>query len=242
MKIRAFCLFVALLLPTVPALGQDQPSPADTAAKPAAKKERPAKVDSADFFYKWGNALCDSANYQMAVLKFKKAVILRHNFPEAWTEWGVALSNLGRNEEEFAKYQEAIKIDSAYGDAYFNWGTTLSAQQRFKEAADIFKKGIAAAPKYPKNYEGLGKIQNQTGFYSEAVKSFEKTLELNPANPWAFFYQSGCLARLKKKTESLAALEKAIQWGGDFYKTEAQKDGAFNSLWSDPDFKKMVGL
>lgn len=240
MKIPFACLFTALLTSAVLAQPQ-KPVAGDTAAQ-RVKPKSAVKVDSADFFFNWGKALCDSANYQMAVLKFKKAVILRHNFPEAWTEWGMALANLGRNEEEFAKYQEAIKIDSGYGDAYFNWGTTLAAQQRFKEAANLFKKGIAAAPKYPKNYEGLGKIQNQTGFYSEAVKSFEKTLELNPANPWALFYQSGCLARLKKKTESLAALEKAIQWGGDFYKMEAKKDGAFNSLWSDPDFKKIVGL
>ncbi len=238
MKIPVLVLTAALWY--LAALAQQQkPATGDTASQPA---KSTAKVDSADFYFTWAKALCDSANYRMAVLKFKRAVILRHNFPEAWTEWGVALANLGRTEEEIAKYQEAIKIDSAYGDAYFNWGTTLANYQQFKEATDIFKKGIAAAPKYPKNYEGLGKIQNQTGFYSEAVKSFEKTLELNPANPWALFYQSGCLARLKKKTESLASLEKAIQWGGDFYKMEAQKDGAFNSLWSDPDFKKMVGL
>jgi len=240
MKIPFACLLIALLASAAPAQEQ-KPAAGDTVIQPA-KRKAAAKVDSADFYFTWAKALSDSANYWMAVLKFKKAVILRHNFPQAWTEWGVALANLSRTEEEIAKYQEAIKIDSAYGDAYFNWGTTLAAQQQFKEAADIFKKGIAAAPKHPKNYEGLGKLQAQTGFYSEAVKNFEKTLELNPANPWALFWQSGCLARLKKKTESLAALEKAIQWGGDFYKMEAQKDGAFNSLRSDPDFKKMVGL
>ncbi len=241
MKIPFASLILVMLLSAVSA--QEQ-KPVDTVAT-SGKAVQPPPVkaaDSADYYIKWAKALCDSANYQMAVLKFKKAVILRHNFPEAWTEWGVALANLGRTEEEIAKYQEAIKIDSTYGDAYFNWGTTLANHQQFKEATDIFKKGIAAAPKYPKNYEGLGKVQNQTGFYAEAVKNFEKTLELNPANPWALFWQSGCLARLKKKTESLAALGKAIQWGGDFYKMEAQKDGAFNSLWSDPDFKKIVGL
>ena len=242
MRIRVFCFFVALLLPAVPAPGQNQPSPADTASKPAVKKDRPAKVDSADFYFKWAKALCDSANYQMAVLKFKKAVILRHNFPEAWTEWGVALANLGRSDEEIAKYQEAIKIDSAYGDAYFNWGTTLALQQQFKEAAGMFKKGIVAAPKYPQNYEGLGRLQTQTGFYAEAIKSFDKTLGLNPVNPWALFWQAGCWARLKKKTEALAALEKAIGCGGDFYKTEAEKDGAFNWLWNDKDFKKLIGV
>ncbi|HLG94106.1 MAG TPA: tetratricopeptide repeat protein [candidate division Zixibacteria bacterium] len=240
MKILTLILTVTLWFSTAPAQEQ-KPAAGDTAAQSA--KPRPAvKVDSADFYFAWAKALCDSANYRMAVLKFKRAVIIRHNFPEAWTEWGVALANLGRTEEEIAKYQEAIKIDSGFGDAYFNWGTTLTYHQQFKEAADIFKKGIAAAPKFPKNYEGLGKVQNLTGFYSEAVKSFEKTLELNPANPWALFWQSGCLARLKKKTESLAALEKAIQWGGDYYKMEAQKDGAFNSLWSDPDFRKIIGL
>ncbi|MCI0331425.1 MAG: tetratricopeptide repeat protein [candidate division Zixibacteria bacterium] len=240
MKIPTFILTALFWFSTAPAQEQ-KPAVGNTASQPA-KPKAPAKTDSADYYFTWAKALCDSANYRMAVLKFKRTVTLRHNFPEAWTEWGVALANLGRTEEEIAKYQEAIKIDSAYGDAYFNWGTTLAFHQQFKEAADIFKKGIAAAPKYPKNYEGLGKVQNQTGFYSEAVKSFEKTLQLNPANPWALFWQSGCYARLRKKTESLAALEKAIQWGGDFYKMEAQKDGAFNSLWSDPDFKKMVGL
>ncbi len=240
MKIPILVLTTALWFATASAQEQ-KPAAGDTAARPS-KPKAAAKVDSADYYFKWGTALCDSARYQMAVLKFKKAVILRHNFPEAWTEWGVALSNLGRIDEEFAKYAEAIKIDSTYGEAYFNWGTTLAAQQRFKEATDMFKKGIAAAPKHPKNYEGLGKLQSQIGFCEEAVKNLEKTLQLNQANPWAFFWQSGCYARLKKKAESLAALQKAIQWGGDFYKMEAQKDGAFNSLWSDPDFKKIVGL
>ncbi|MCI0406194.1 MAG: tetratricopeptide repeat protein [candidate division Zixibacteria bacterium] len=241
MKIPLACLLAATLL-SIASADEEKPAATLGTAGNAVQPPPTKEVDSADFYFKWAKALSDSANHRMAVLKFKKAVILRHNFPAAWTEWGVALANLGRTEEEIAKYQEAIRIDSTYGDAYFNWGTTLANHQQFKEAAEIFKKGIAAAPKFPKNYEGMGKVQNQTGFYADAVKSFEKTLELNPANPWALFYQSGCLARLKKKTESLAALEKAIQWGGDFYKMEAQKDGAFNAFRSDPDFKKIVGL
>jgi tetratricopeptide (TPR) repeat protein len=241
MKIPVLVLMASLCYAAALAQEQKPATTLETSGK-AVQPPSAKTADSADFYFKWAKALCDSANYRMAVLKFKRAVIIRHNFPEAWTEWGVALANLGRTEEEIAKYQEAIKIDSSFGDAYFNWGTTLANHQQFKEATEIFKRGIAAAPKHPKNYEGLGKVQNQTGFYAEAAKSFEKSLELNPANPWALFWQSGCYARLKKKTESLAALEKAIQWGGDFYKMEAQKDGAFNPLWSDPDFKKIVGL
>ena len=210
MKTPFACMLTAALALTASA--DEQKPVKELQMEGNAVQPPPTKTaDSAHFYFKWAKALCDSANYRMAVLKFKRAVIIRHNFPEAWTEWGVALANLGRTEEEIAKYQEAIKIDSGYGDAYFNWGTTLANHQQFKEATEIFKKGIAAAPKFPKNYEGLGKVQNQTGFYAEAVKSFEKSLELNPANPWAFFWQSGCYARLKKKTESLAALEKARQ-------------------------------
>ena len=234
-------LLTAALWFAIATAEEQKPAAGDTTAPPARPKAV-AKVDSADFYYLWAKALCDSANYQMAVLKFKKAVILRHNFPEAWTDWGVALANLGRADEELAKYREAIKIDSTYGDAYFNWGTTLAAQQQFKEAASLFKLGIVAAPKYPQNYEGLGRLQAQTGFYAEAIKSFDKTLRLNPLNPWALFWQAGCWARLKNKTEALTALEKAIGCGGDFYKMEAQKDGAFNWLWNDSDFKKLIGV
>ena len=43
------------------------------------------------------------------------------------------------------------------------------------------------------------------------------------------------------KTEALEALKWAIQYGGDFYKMEAEKDPAFGWLKPDRDFRKIVG-
>ena len=222
-----FRLLLPLLIALAPTMGQAQP------------KEPP--TDSADFYYRWAHALSDSGNYRMAILKFKKAVILRRDFPEAWTEWGVALANVGRREEEIAKYKEALKIDSTFGEAYFNWGTTLTQIGQTSEAIKVFKKGTAASPKFAKNYEGLGKIHAQMGEYQQALNNFQKSINLNSENPWAQYWAAGCWSNLKKKTEALAALQKAIFHGGDFYKMEAKKDAAFSWLKSDADFKKLIG-
>jgi len=223
----AFKLQWLLFLTLTPAIGLGQ------------IKKPPA--DSADFYYKWAHALCDSGNFRMAILKYKKAVILRRDFPQAWTEWGVALANVGRRDEEIAKYKEALKIDSTYGEAYFNWGTTLNKLGQVSEAIKVFKKGIASSPKFARNYEGLGKINAQMGEYQQALTNFQKSLKINPENPWANYWAAGCWSNLKKKTAALAALQKAIYHGGDFYKMEAKKDAAFFWMKSDTAFKKLIG-
>ena len=84
-----------------------------------------------------------------------------------------------------------------------------------------------------------GVILNRLGRYEDALQAYEKALELNPksANAW---FNMACSHSLKgNKDRALVWLRKAIDVDSS-YKEKAKTDGDFQSLWADPDFKKLV--
>ena len=74
----------------------------------------PAKsqpVLKAEDFYKLGNYLFASKNYQKALESYNKAIAIKPDYDYAWNNRGWSLENLKRYQEALESYDKAIKIN-----------------------------------------------------------------------------------------------------------------------------------
>jgi tetratricopeptide (TPR) repeat protein len=71
---------------------------------------------------------------EMALASFDRALTLRPDHAEAFSNRGIALHKLKRFEEALASYDRALKLRPDYAEALYNTGLTLHELKRFEEA------------------------------------------------------------------------------------------------------------
>jgi 2-polyprenyl-3-methyl-5-hydroxy-6-metoxy-1,4-benzoquinol methylase len=75
-----------------------------------------------------------------------KAIQIRPDYAEAYSNRGAALQELGRLDEAVESCDKAIKIRPDYAEAYSNRGAALQELGRLGEAAENYRKVISIAP------------------------------------------------------------------------------------------------
>ncbi len=125
-----------------------------------------------------------------------------------------------------------------------NWlfrGQVLEGAGRNEEALTAYQKSTTLTPENADSWQNLAGLHTKTGHFDEAISCFNKAVELAPNQP-VFIYNRGCCyCRKGDKENALADLRKAVNMNPQF-KSHAQTDSDFQSLWEDADFKKIVGL
>ena len=107
---------------------------------------------------------------------------------------------------------------------------SLREEWRFKE---ILKK--VQLSQFAGEYRNQMRQKDWTG----ALRTCDKLLAISPTNPTFPFIQARCLARMGKKDQTLAALDKAVKLG---FKNAEQmaKDPSFASLREEQGFKNAL--
>lgn len=81
-----------------------------------------------------------------AVTAFRKAVSLRADDPEAWSNLGATLHNLGRHAEAAAACRDALTHDPEWVDAHYNLGFAARALGDTATAEACFRRVLARVP------------------------------------------------------------------------------------------------
>ena len=66
--------------------------------------------------------------------RYEKAIELKPNYAEAYSNLGNALTNLNRFEEAVSSYETAIELKPNYAEANYNCGNALVNLYQFEEA------------------------------------------------------------------------------------------------------------
>ena len=85
-----------------------------------------------------------------------KAITLRPDYAEVYSNRGIALRDLKCSEEALAGYDKAIALRPDYAEAYYNRGVVLQDLKRSEEALAIYDKAIALKPDYAEAYNNRG--------------------------------------------------------------------------------------
>ena len=116
----------------------------------------------------------------LAVTKFKQALILDPNYAEVHYNLGVTLRELGQIEEAIKSYKNALRIKNAHPNAHYNLGNALLILKQYDDALEHFKSAVVFNPKFAQAYNNLGILNKQLGKDLEASKNFDKALSIKP--------------------------------------------------------------
>jgi len=127
-----------------------------------------------------GNALLRQQRLPEAVACYHKAIDLRPDIPDLYSNLGYALSRQGHLRDAVAALRVAIDLDPANPRAHFNLGEAIGKQGRLPEAADCYRAAIDLRPDIPEAYNSLGFALSQMGRPEEAATILRKAIALRP--------------------------------------------------------------
>ena len=133
----------------------------------------------------------------IAVKKFKQAILLNSNYAEAHYNLGVTFKELNQIEAAIKSYKNALLIKNNYPDAHNNLGNILLNIEQIDAAVEHFEWALAFNPEYAQAHNSLGIANRLRGKNLEAIKNFDKALNIQPnyfeaANSLGIVYQD-CL-------------------------------------------------
>ncbi|MCZ7380210.1 MAG: tetratricopeptide repeat protein [Candidatus Methanoperedens sp.] len=165
-----------------------------------------------------GNDLYYKGKYELAFKAFEKAIELKPDDAEAWSNKGAALGKLKRLEEALKAHEKAIELKPDYAVAWYNKGVALGELKRLEEALKAFEKAIELKPDYAVAWSNKGAVLGELKRLEEALKAHEKAIELKPDDAEAWSNKGVALGKLNRLEEALKAYEKAIELKPDYAK------------------------
>ena len=151
-----------------------------------------------------------------ALASYDKAIALKPDFAEAYSNRGNALMDLKRPEEALASYERAIALKPDYAEAHYNRGNTLMDLKRPAEALASYDRAITLKPDYAEAHSNRGNALKGLKRPAEALASYDKAIALKPDYAEGHSNRGAALKDLKRPGEALASYERAIALKPDY--------------------------
>jgi len=159
----------------------------------------------------WGNILMKEGEYDDAIDKYKKALLLDKEFSKAYYGIGNCLGYQGKFKEAYLQFRKAEQIDPDDVNLWNSWGFVLSEQQQFDKAIEMFNKALALQPNNAFAIFTLASIYSDLQNNQEALKLYSQLTEINPDNINGWIGLGYCYQLKKDYEKSIETLNKAIE-------------------------------
>ena len=153
-----------------------------------------------------------------AVNAYKKAISLKPDYADAYSNMGVALKDQGKLDEAIEVYNKCISLKPDYAEAYSNMGVALQEQDKLDEAIEAYNKCISLKPDYADAYNNMGVTLQQQGKLDEAINAYNKAILLNPNYADAYSNMGNVLKDQGKLDKAIEAHEKSILLNPNYVK------------------------
>jgi len=132
-----------------------------------------------------GNAFLAAGLPGEAASLFRKALVGRHDFPEARINLGISLTRQGKIREAIPHYRKVLELHPDNPLAHYNLGVDLLELGEFPEAVSHLLAATRLQPGLADAHYHLGRALMLGGDRSAAVPCFLEALRLNPEDPRA---------------------------------------------------------
>ena len=149
--------------------------------------------------------------FDAAIDAYNKAVWLKPDFAEAYSNRGVAKNNLGRHEEAIADLDEAIRLKPDSAEAYNNRGSAKSDLGRHEEAIADLDEAIRLQSHFAEAYNNRGNAKGNLGRDQEAIADLDEAIRLQPHFAEAYNNRGNAKGNLGRHEEAIADLDEAIR-------------------------------
>ena len=118
--------------------------------------------------------------YKKSIEHYTKAIELKPDFPEAYTNRGNAYGARGDYDRAIKDYNRAIQLKPDYANAYYNCGNVYNMRGDYDCAIQNYNRAIQLEPDFANAYCSRGVAYSDKGEYNHAIKDFNKAIELKP--------------------------------------------------------------
>jgi formylglycine-generating enzyme required for sulfatase activity/tetratricopeptide (TPR) repeat protein len=164
----------------------------------------------ADDHFRQAAAHSEAGRYNEAIAAYKRAIVLKPDFVDAYSCMGLAYFQLDQYVEAIIACKKAIAIEPNCFGAYVGMGMAYRKLEQYTESIAAWKKVIAIKPDNALAYYNLGFACVNLGQSSDAVAAFKKALAIKPDYAEAYFNMGVAYHQLKQYTEAITAWKKAI--------------------------------
>ena len=177
-----------------------------------------------------GATLQGQGKLQEAVESYEKAIQLKPDYSDSYSNLGTALKELGQLEQAVESYEKAIQLKPDYADFYSNLGTALKELGQLERAVESYEKVIQLKPDFAEAYNDLGIALQELGQLEPAVESYEKAIQIKPNYAKAYSNLGNALQKLGQLEQAVESYEKAIQLKPNYAKAYSNCCNALQEL------------
>lgn len=155
--------------------------------------------------------LFGSGQFEEALENFNKAIELKPDYFEAYSNCGVLLSASGQFDKAIENFNQAIRLMPDHAVIYSNRGNALSESGQTEAALASYDKAVQLKPDYANAFYNRGNVQSSLGLFDEALESYNEAIRLVPDYAEAYFNRS-CLQEFSQVSDSeLDFMERQIK-------------------------------
>lgn len=184
-----------------------------------AEDEKPPKI-LPDTHYAAGLLFEQQGLVDKAVLQYRKAVVVNHNFANAYHRLGITLSAVGKHDEAIDAFQRAVELRPGNAAVRNNLGFEYILTQRWDDAEQQLEQAIELQPDFARGHVNLGLVRARTGRFDQALSSFKRAM----AEPDAF-YNLGLTQRGQRRYDDAAeSFRRVLELNPNFSAARVQLD------------------
>jgi tetratricopeptide (TPR) repeat protein len=169
-----------------------------------------------DYLTTLGTALLNAGRCEDAVNVFDKAVQLKPNHAELWSNLGDALVALGRASEAILCFNRTFELEPQRANAAFKAGGILREVGQLDEALAFFDACKKLQPDHSPTLQLRALTLDGLGRHEEALHDNLRADALEPANPSVWVCIGYDLMQLGRHAEALPWFDRALEVQPDF--------------------------
>ncbi|MDA0746579.1 MAG: tetratricopeptide repeat protein, partial [bacterium] len=124
---------------------------------------------------------------QEAIESYQKAIALKSDFAEAYSNLGNTYQDLKQYENAIASFQKSVDLNPNFADAYSNLGNALQAIGRTEDAIVYFQEAVAHKPDFAEARYNLGNVFLAQGQFEKAIPHYRQAIQINPNLSGAYY-------------------------------------------------------
>jgi protein O-GlcNAc transferase len=164
--------------------------------------------------YKEGVVLARMGRVAEAEQRYRDALLLDENFPEALNNLALLLVARGEWDEAERCFRRALAEKPEFFEASIGFANLLWTAWRTLESLFFARRAISLKPDSAKAYERVGTCLRRLGRIREALAALIRATELGPEVASCWMELAGCLQHLGRHDEADAAYDKAVEVAG----------------------------
>lgn len=173
-------------------------------------------------------AIYDTENHsELAINYFDKAIEIKANYFEAWTNKAGTLFKIGKYDESIYYCNQATKINPDYPQAWYIKANNLFVIKNFDEAISCYNQAIKLKPNYFQAWFNKANALYEIKKFDYALDNYERAIEINSNYVEAWCNKGNVLHALKKFDEALSCYNKAIELKPNYAEAWFNKGSVF---------------